>query len=280
MGPSLFSDGRQLWAEAFAEYSDGASMGPSLFSDGRMGTAVRRCVATGFNGAVAVQRRKGRVRNTVKKVTSRLQWGRRCSATEGAKREGTTRYVSCFNGAVAVQRRKVRESTKAGKKAAAASMGPSLFSDGRASKVCSTAECETWLQWGRRCSATEGHLCDGRGAGGPPASMGPSLFSDGRRSAGAIWAVVAACFNGAVAVQRRKAAHRRHGRRDPAASMGPSLFSDGRRLRGHERPVEPFGLQWGRRCSATEGRLLDPTGRRHPRFNGAVAVQRRKAACS
>ncbi len=106
-------------------------MGPSLFSDGNRALTlpreVRCCrfngavaiqrrkwdqvgglsrLACGFNGAVAIQRRKFvRSMRSLKRVLS-LQWGRRYSATEiPAPRDAIYQRL-------------------------AASMGPSLFSDG------------------------------------------------------------------------------------------------------------------------------------------------------
>ena len=154
-------------------------MGPSLFSDGRV--VERSC---------AIDDRE-------------LQWGRRCSATEGQLE----------------LRKELRGLT---------SMGPSLFSDGRSSSVTTRLSFRPVLQWGRRCSATEGlrflrdfralqELQWGRrcsateGVVDPvkqmtayETSMGPSLFSDGRTPTRPDQPPKEDHFNGAVAVQRRK----------------------------------------------------------------------------
>ncbi len=112
--------------------------------------------------------------------------------------------------------------------AASASMGPSLFSDGRTA-LAPFVRPELELQWGRRCSATEGCSSVASVSDSSKASMGPSLFSDGR-----------------VESRREESDARSQ------ASMGPSLFSDGRK--DHTTVMSACQkLQWGRRCSATEG---------------------------
>ena len=131
MGPRLFSRGRND-ADPARTADHGASMGPRLFSRGRSARKRRRVEKTsGFNGAAAVQPRKantawkpftiiacfnGAAAVQPRKVGSNLhdaaeyltlQWGRGCSAAEGAL------YPKSW---IAVM---------------TASMGPRLFSRGR-----------------------------------------------------------------------------------------------------------------------------------------------------
>ena len=110
-----------------------ASMGPRLFSRGRRrGGDRRERSSSSFNGAAAVQPRKGRALLSQPIQLDLLQWGRGCSAAEGPGRNGPSpARTPCFNGAAAVQPRKV-------------SLRPLLCPANRT------------LQWGRGCSAAEG----------------------------------------------------------------------------------------------------------------------------
>ncbi len=84
-------------------------MGPSLFSDGRERVRAHGGRSQrGFNGAVAVQRRKDRVLAQTPPPMSHASMG-----------------PSLFSDG------RVRQSLAAGKVYQEASMGPSLFSDGR-----------------------------------------------------------------------------------------------------------------------------------------------------
>jgi len=156
-----------------------------------------------------------------------LQWGRGCSAAESA-----------IPGP---------EEPRLGR----ASMGPRLFSRGKRRLVhrscrhpglqwgrgCSAAESfqapsgprpAGLLQWGRGCSAAEsglgwqtGHPTPGSFNGAAavqPRKAVPSTFGPLRRT----------CFNGAAAVQPRKGAGRVTRAELRRASMGPRLFSRGK----------------------------------------------------
>src|SRR6478609_5169466 len=113
--------------------------------------------------------------------------------------------------------------------------------------------CCSLLQWGRRCEATEGW---------PSPNSAASATSS---------------FNGAVAVKRRK----------DWKSLGSTglyvMLQWGRRCEATEGRVPPVSLagllrlQWGRRCEATEGDVAMGERGLDVRFNGAVAVKRRKA---
>ena len=104
--------------------------------------------------------------------------------------------------------------------------------------------------------------------------MGPSLFSDGRILSRWQHLPRQRRFNGAVAVQRRKESRRVQEGRHTRASMGPSLFSDGRLLQSSDPGARCITLQWGRRCSATEG-LLPTT-----RWQGRVTLLQWGRRCS
>ncbi len=206
MGPPLFCGGNGYKSARKIACED-ASMGPSLFCDGNLEVGEVSVV-----GIVGV-----------------LPWGLRFSATEIMRR---VRYAdascaasmgpSLFSDGNSACDRKADNHN-------AASMGPSLFSDGNRWRRRKQIWPRSWLQWGRRYSATE--ICDA-----PPrmdrlhdASMGPSLFSDGnivlrlsmdgghfllqwgrRYSATEIAILLGTAmspgvgFNGAVAIQRRK----------------------------------------------------------------------------
>ena len=69
---------------------------------GRRGLPRRGC----FNGAVALQPRKGESDETTLQWRSRLQWGRGFAATEGGRSQRNGPKEESFNGAVALQPRK------------------------------------------------------------------------------------------------------------------------------------------------------------------------------
>ena len=185
--------------------------------------------------------------------------------------------VAGFNGAVALQRRKPRAPTAGRRPAPAASMEPSLCSDGNAAalpppharallasmepSLCSDGNCRRrrWrscgfspLQWSRRSAATETTPSIGQPLDAQRASMEPSLCSDGNvQESRGIWAIFALQwsrrsaatetgqvavewrgpmdrFNGAVALQRRKPDQPQDRQvQVERASMEPSLCSDG-----------------------------------------------------
>ena len=133
-------------------------------------------------------------------------------------------------------------------------MGPRLFSRGR------------WSLW----KSVPARLT---------ASMGPRLFSRGRHRPDGGLGLLWSRFNGAAAVQPRKAVRPAATRPTPAAlqwgrgcsaaegssrpgraagevraSMGPRLFSRGRHRQRSARESNKW-LQWGRGCSAAEGAL-------------------------
>ncbi len=305
MGPSLFSDGRETkllpqdlashrlqWGRrcsATEGQSRGvpesrvpsASMGPSLFSDGRRDDfGLLHFLSPRFNGAVAVQRRKGWFLCGLGNRRRRFNGAVAVQRRKGLSGRAPVPRSPRFNGAVAVQRRKGLSRGARRELLTSASMGPSLFSDGR----------QFW----------EAHL-----SAVPLASMGPSLFSDGRNDGGRKEAGYKGSFNGAVAVQRRKenrggvspvipssgfngavAVQRRKGctQSGSAGSAGPLQW--GRRCSATEGFLscvvnyDSVVLQWGRRCSATEGPDRELTRSKLQGFNGAVAVQRRKGTTS
>ena len=84
------------------------------------------------------------------------------------------------------------------------------------------------------------------------ASMGPRLFSRGRSGRTSCCSLIATSFNGAAAVQPRKAHF-------------TSWIT-----------TKTKKLQWGRGCSAAEGTSADAQPGRSAGFNGAAAVQPRK----
>ena len=157
-----------------------------------------------------------------------------------------------FNGAVALQRRKLPRQASRRSHRSAASMEPSLCSDGNVGPVIRVA---------RDCGASmEPSLCsDGnvgpviRVARDCGASMEPSLCSDGNPPA-----------------RDRSRKHRRSlqwSRRSAATET--ILISSPR--------VSSCRLQWSRRSAATETSHVSPPSRASRRsFNGAVALQRRK----
>ena len=183
-----------------------ASMGPRLFSRGRGGLAVYKTSEWLASMGPRLFSR-GRVTNTPTALSAgALQWGRGSSAAEGQGQQGTDTLPG------------------------GASMGPRLFSRGRYGVLPATVQ--FWeLQWGRGSSAAEGNVCGSA-----------NHFVD-------------------------------------SASMGPRLFSRGRFNAERGLPVSVFLLQWGRGSSAAEGRWVDVgSDAKSGRFNGAAALQPRKAA--
>ena len=181
-----------------------------------------------FNGAAALQPRKGRASRAPIRSPVELQWGRGSSAADGMEFCPLRCNFGSFNGAAALQPRKGRY--------------PPPWS----------AKNQT-LQWGRGSSAAEGNVCGSANHFVDSASMGPRLFSRGRfnaerglpvsvfllqwgrgsSAAEGRWVDVGSDaksgrFNGAAALQPRKAARRNTILWVCRASMGPRLFSRGR----------------------------------------------------
>src|SRR5437870_56952 len=106
MGPSPFGDGEPPPAGPVAVRSP-ASMGPSPFGDGELDRrAAGRGFTPGFNGALALRRRRALcVSPFVDQNLWLLQWGRRPSATERTTNDRGSRRRRSFNGAVALRRR-------------------------------------------------------------------------------------------------------------------------------------------------------------------------------
>ena len=109
------------------------------------------------------------------------------------------------------------------------------------------------------------------------ASMGPRLFSRGRRPLERHATLGPTGFNGAAALQPRKVVGEDHTRAGTVpASMGPRLFSRGR-VNVDLLKAARFLLQWGRGSSAAEGEEPHHEQIVEIRFNGAAALQPRKA---
>ena len=134
-----------------------ASMGPRLFSRGKRPVIVpSNARAPGFNGAATVQPRKVGPIRPRSPPTGELQWGRDCSAAESPSESRSGQPPTSFNGAATVQPRKAaggaghpggsaelqwgRDCSAAERhvrsggfgRAIIASMGPRLFSRGKA----------------------------------------------------------------------------------------------------------------------------------------------------
>ena len=112
------------------------------------------------------------------------------------------------------------------------------------------------LQWGRRCSATEGADIRKEAAELERLQWGRRCSATEGLTSWDVSSVSCLDFNGAVAVQRRKETNLVVSNRYGETSMGPSLFSDGREVPFLFEPWDDTPLQWGRRCSATEGFFL------------------------
>ena len=132
-----------------------ASMGPRLFSRGRTIPPPSPTPSPPLQWGRGSSAAEGAVLRDLAPITVKLQWGRGSSAAEGSAVQG------------AVPRR------------CPASMGPRLFSRGRAKKLRPSV-CSDLLQWGRGSSAAEGQRRAVFRAHSLAASMGPRLFSRGR----------------------------------------------------------------------------------------------------
>ena len=192
----------------------------------------------------------------------KVELGRRFGAAEVDRRaRRSARSSTCFNGAVAFFRD--------GNSASCSSPPPSTsgsfnWAVALQRRKCHQASAQTSnlagsLQLGRR--SLQRRKFDPSSFSTvrlTPASIGPSLFSDGNHALGKAFGRVGSSigFNWAVALQRRKfqGSARRDAREVPFASIGPSL------------------------SSATEiSDLRDEHPEAvDPRFNWAVALQRRK----
>jgi len=228
-------------------------MGPRLFSRGkRWNWSTPPTGPPRFNGAAAVQPRKETISQLARTDYRRLQWGRGCSAAERRSRPRAAGRHCGFNGAAAVQPRKGVPKPKVDA-TTVASMGPRLFSRGKV--VCGGDLHRAGPRF-NGAAAVQPRKDRSRHAQGASqrASMGPRLFSRGkvrRTSAHSRGYVLqwgrgcsaaesayrtpttsppARCFNGAAAVQPRKAV------------LAPAI------------PRSPVSLQWGRGCSAAERR--------------------------
>ena len=204
-------------------------MGPRLFSRGRGDTrrpGPRR--TRRFNGAAALQPRKA-------------SWERPPSGIPAG-----------FNGAAALQPRKAAgESVAAGKDKSF--NGAAALQPRKGVPLCRFSSIG-WvlLQWGRGSSAAEGtyrvHLRV-RSA----ASMGPRLFSRGRMVRRRTAVSSPSSFNGAAALQPRKA------------------------ILARLRPAAPTGFNGAAALQPRKDTTLDPRTGEPKGFNGAAALQPRKA---
>ncbi len=201
-------------------------MGPSLFSDGKpaVGCAParqllqwgRRCSATERSSATA----------DAAAAPGLLQWGRRCSATERhADGTASADAVTSFNGAVAVQRRKDRCGGQS-VGVAAASMGPSLFSDGKA-----TAELERRrdARFNGAVAFSDGKACaDERGAASAALQWGRRFRR--RKATASAGSVIAAplSLQWGRRFRRRKGEDRLERRRSTVRFNGAVAFADGK----------------------------------------------------
>ena len=236
----------------------------------------------GFNGAAALQQRRGSTAHVPQpRQAGELQRGRCSSAAEGHR---------CGPGSH--------------HRGADASTGPLLFSSGGAMPLSRGTPQLILLQRGRCSSAAEGpdttssrsrgcsrfngaaalqqrraRATPGRGVAGRGASTGPLLFSSGgiadlngaslvmaplqrgRCSSAAEgpgaespWPRRSSCFNGAAALQQRRGTiSRRHRRRDPLLQRGRcSSAAEGSWL-CMRRALNTRSLQRGRCSSAAEG---------------------------
>ena len=253
-----------------------------------------------FNGAVALQRRKLVSSEIPKIMSTALQWSRRSAATETTLLPGPPLLVpACFNGAVALQRRKRRTPThhtpgcrgfngavalqrRKRRGRSPSSHRPACFNGAvalqrRKRSPASGCSCSSAsLQWSRRSAATETRM-KGRGR-------------DMRTG-----------FNGAVALQRRKRWARGVWLRQGTGLQWSRRSAATETTRVSVEPVISDMLQWSRRSAATETLVseflaaplieasMEPSlcsdgnakkstraNLSHHRFNGAVALQRRK----
>ncbi len=180
-----------------------ASMGPRLFSRGKFSRPLRIAIAYLLQWGRDCSVAERSLSSCSKSWTDKLQWGRDCSVAESDVTSWTARSPC------------------------SASMGPRLFSRGKAITGDDAWDDEI-------------------------ASMGPRLFSRGKMDNYGWTGAEYRRFNGAATVQSRKGWLRpatRFGVR--TASMGPRLFSRGKA----DKDCEGFKsnwLQWGRDCSVAE----------------------------
>jgi len=228
-------------------------MGPRLFSRGKVMNlaSVTESKLLQWGRGCSAAERVGR--RPLLPFLRKLQWGRGCSAAESSTHDVAR---------VGTQR---------------ASMGPRLFSRGKVGYVGDDRRTGP-LQWGRGCSAAESAAGAVRNGGLVRASMGPRLFSRGksmpRDSARQTWT----CFNGAAAVQPRKA------HRASRSSSTRSGFNGAAAVQPRKVPIVGIAVRESRLASM--GPRLFSRGKNHSpmlhpplfSFNGAAAVQPRKGA--
>ena len=228
MGPRLFSRGRSL-GQREAKASTPLQWGRgSSAAEGRPASGACRFARRSFNGAAALQPRKA-------------SWERPPSGIPAG-----------FNGAAALQPRKAAgESVAAGKDKSF--NGAAALQPRKGVPLCRFSSIG-WvlLQWGRGSSAAEGtyrvHLRV-RSA----ASMGPRLFSRGRMVRRRTAVSSPSSFNGAAALQPRKA------------------------MLARLRPAAPTGFNGAAALQPRKDTTLDPRTGEPKGFNGAAALQPRKA---
>jgi len=168
-------------------------------------------------------------RDPVLERAKTLQWGRRFAATEGIQD---------------VNRASARETLQWGRRFAAT----------EGFMVTEALQSDLWLQWGRRFAATEGLQRRDDQAWCDDASMGPSLCSDGRLLADSSQNLRPIGFNGAVALQRRKAVVVDANDAITGISFNGAVALQRRKACHHDSAaVGRVRLQWGRRFAATEG---------------------------
>ena len=205
-------------------------MGPSIFVDGDpAGRSASAPTRSGFDGAVDLRRRRHVSAGMTNETSTQLQWGRRSSSTETAQavRQGGDVGIELQWG----RRSSSTETPRLNRDEQIkllASMGPSIFVDGDASRsrlrTSCTARFNGAVDLRRRRRRAAARLDARRWL----ASMGPSIFVDGDKQVAELGPLAA------------------------PASMGPSIFVDG-------DPNTPIAmapavptLQWGRRSSSTE----------------------------
>ena len=255
MGPRLFSRGRLSW-DGDRQVSDVASMGPRLFSRGRRASfAAVILYPLGFNGAAALQPRKGAAPGRLE-TAPQASMGPRLFSRGRLAGAGRRQCRSLgFNGAAALQPRKGTRSWCC-RSRPRASMGPRLFSRGRL-KAWNWACDIVVLQWGRGSSAAEG----------APPSPRVGIKNDHG-------------FNGAAALQPRKGSISDRTCRPCSRFNGAAALQPRKGAGGIGDVAElPVRLQWGRGSSAAEGSGSAIKSRLNAScFNGAAALQPRKVA--
>jgi len=276
MGPRLFSRGKEARAAGAASPAAALQWGRGCSAAERVGADCigadklklqwgRGCSAaesfppgppwgprrTGFNGAAAVQPRKGALPANGGRGAPMLQWGRGCSAAEreGGLLNGAA-YPS-FNGAAAVQPRK-EHFAKNSLICCMASMGPRLFSRGK-NRGRTMRECLNWASMGprlfsrgKRCRSLKPNPIILRGFNGA-AAVQPRKVHPRRQQVN-----ISPSFNGAAAVQPRKDKARWSHPQDFVCFNGAAAVQP--RKVEVRKPANVGGnrLQWGRGCSAAE----------------------------